>query len=41
MQVVVAPGASVVVGQVTVPTVTSLMATPCNVTLPVFVTTKE
>jgi hypothetical protein len=41
VHVVVAPGASVVTGQETVPTLTSVTPTPVRVTLPVFVTTNE
>ncbi len=40
VQVVFSPGASVVTGQVTVPTVASSMAIACRVTLPVLVTRK-
>ncbi len=41
VQVVEAPGASWVAGQVTVPTLASVTATPVSVTLPVFVTRNE
>ena len=40
MHVVVAPGANVVTGHVTAPTVASAMPTEVSVTLPVLVTTK-
>ena len=40
MQVVVTPGASVLTGQVTGPTVGSETPTACSVTLPVFLTMK-
>ncbi len=38
MQVVAAPGASVVCGQLMAPTFASVTATPVSVTLPVLVT---
>ena len=41
VQVVVAPGASVVTGQDTAPTLASVTPTPVSVTLPVLVTTNE
>ena len=40
MQVIVAPGANVVDGQESVPTLESLTPTEVSVTLPVLVTTK-
>ncbi len=40
VQVVVAPGASVVTGQLTAPTLGSAITTDVSVTLPVLVTTK-
>ena len=39
MQVVVAPGARVVAGQVVAPTFASVIATPVRVSAPVLVTT--
>ncbi len=40
VQVVLAPGARVVTGQVTVPTLASVTPTPVRVTFPVLVSTK-